>query len=66
MKTLEEIREMHGKLAEIRNGMNLDDNAISEMISVEHEIYALAWVLEMIPDLPFAIESDIKRSEKDA
>jgi hypothetical protein len=45
MKTKNEIQEMFDYLVNIRNEMNLDDNAFSEMLEIEHEIYALVWVL---------------------
>ena len=53
MKTKDEVQEKYDELVKIRNEMNLDNSAITSMLEIGHEVFALAWVLGMRIDLPY-------------
>jgi len=55
MKSKTDVRAKFDELVKSRNAMSLDTHGISTMMATEHEIYALAWVLEDVGKiiLPF-------------
>ena len=69
MKSKTDIRAKFDELVKSRNAMSLDTHGISTMMATEHEIYALAWVLEDVGKivLPFqeaSVDTHEKRSEQ--
>jgi len=66
MKSKTDVRAKFDELVKSRNAMSLDTHGISTMMATEHEIYALAWVLEDVGKiiLPFQEASSNNQGER--
>jgi hypothetical protein len=65
MRTEQEVQDMKNYLVNTLNDMNLDENAISEIIEIESQIHALMWVLELNVSLMKKVDTSEQTEKKE-